>query len=185
MTYAHNQDEGDGPTEAQFLHDEWEERQYQKDMDEQRSLIQPTLQIMPTKGTIALISDYLREIGESNPIETIIRLEALKQAFEQAREKLTELVVTELNKNGGRAAVLGAQLTTKETGVKYDYSKTPRWVEMKKREDAFADERKAFESSLKLVKSNAEITDTESGEVYQITPPIKTSKSSFEIRLAQ
>lgn len=143
-----------------------------------------------TKSRVETMANQIVEIadaGESDSLTLLAKLEFVSQIIETAKSKLREFAVDDLDAYGpeARSGVkrLGVTFKQKETGVKYDYSNTDSWVNLKSLEDSQAEKRKNLESTLKTLKSPMAIVDPETGEMFDANPPIKSSKTSVEITL--
>ena len=144
-------------------------------------------QIVPSKENIASIANRIIESvkeGEQDPLSLSVRLAAIEKVCEQVREGITEIALSELGKHqNGKTEVFGAKVERKEVGVKYDFSLTQKWVDLKAKEDAIATERKNLETMLKTIPGTTQIL--EGDEVIELIPAAKTSKTSFAITLSK
>lgn len=141
----------------------------------------------PEIETLAqLISEEALD-GNTEPIKLCVQLTALIQVCEAAKEKLSEKVLSELDKHNGKTEVLGAKIDRKETGVKYDFSSSEAWKAIKASEDKIAEKRKAVETIAKTLPEGSELsfTDTDTGETMAVVKAYKTSKTSFAITLGK
>jgi hypothetical protein len=145
-----------------------------------------------TKSRVEIMANQIVELadsGETDCLSILAKLEFVSQIIETAKSKLREFAVDDLDAYGPEARTgvkrLGVTFKQKETGVKYDYSNTEAWQNLKSFEDAQAEKRKALESTLKTLKSPMAIIDPETGEMFNANPPIKSSKTSVEITLAK
>jgi len=143
-----------------------------------------------TKSRVETMANQIVEIadaGESDLLTLLAKLEFVSQIIETAKSKLREFAVDDLDAYGpeARSGVkrLGVTFKQKETGVKYDYSNTDSWVNLKSLEDSQAEKRKNLEATLKTLKSPMAIVDPNTGEMFDANPPIKSSKTSVEITL--
>lgn len=132
-----------------------------------------------------IVTEY--ELGNLDPIRFLGRLEFLSQILDKAKAEIREKTVSELEKYGPEAKsgvkIDGISFKLKETGVRYDYSGTKSWSDKKAEIDVLTDELKAIESTLKSLKGKTTILDEETGELLELLPPIKSSKTSVEITL--
>jgi len=153
-----------------------------------KQIISVGTDFLPTKQNISDLSDNIAELatnGEIDVLKTAVQLEAIKKACEQAREKMEEAVLAELQKHGRKAVVLGAKVDEKEVGTKWDYSGSEAWRKAKEEEDKAAAKRKAVEAIAKNIPAETEstYTDTDTGETLSVVRGSKTSKTSFTITL--
>ena len=77
----------------------------------------------------------------------------------------------------------GITFKIKETGVKYDYSNTSLWVLHNQKITELKEESKSIEAQLKSMTKKTTQVDDETGEIFELYPPIKTSKTSIEITI--
>lgn len=142
-----------------------------------------------TKARAQHFANLLIEINEDGHVDTLTalaRVEFMSQVIEAVKGKLRENATDELYlHNEAKTGVvrLGVTFKHKETAVKYDFSNTPKWVAIKKMEDEVGEQRKAIEAQLKTLSKAATMLDEETGELLQLLPPIKTSKTTVEITL--
>jgi hypothetical protein len=137
------------------------------------------------KVSSVIVTEY--ELGNLNPLRFLGRLEFLSQVIDKAKAEIREKSLSELEKYGSETKsgvkIDGISFKIKETGVRYDYSLTKSWTDKKSEIDILTEELKAIEATLKSLKSKATILDEETGELIELLPPIKTSKTSIEISL--
>lgn len=78
----------------------------------------------------------------------------------------------------------GFEFTPKEAGVRYDFSNCnhPHFTRLSEQKKGIEVELKELETTLKTLTKPTTIVDDESGEIVQIYPPIKSSKSIIEVR---
>lgn len=127
--------------------------------------------------------------GNIDTLSTLAHIEFMSQVIEMAKEELRSRAVVELDLYGGEAKTgvvkHGVTFRQKEAGVRYNFENTPAWTEIKSREDVIASERKSLEEQLKMIKSKQTILDESTGELKELFPAIKTSKTTVEITLAR
>lgn len=127
------------------------------------------------------------EAGNVDVLSALARLEFMAQVIEKAKEDLRKRAVDELDLYGAEAKAgvkrFGVTFKQKEVGTRYSFDNTKQWLEAKAKEDAIAGERKALEERLKLLKSKITLLDEHTGELNELYPAIKTSKTSVEISL--
>lgn len=132
-----------------------------------------------------LVTEF--EFGSIEPLHFLGRLEFLSQIIEKAKAEIREKSLDQLEKYGSEAKagvkIQGIQFKIKETGVKYDYSNTEKWKILKSEIDEKNEGLKGLEAQLKAIKSKQTIVDEETGEIMELNPPVKSSKTSIEITL--
>ena len=90
--------------------------------------------IEPSKFSIELLKQtivqHFRETGD-NPLEMLVKAEAIIQLLDGIRADLKEDVVDILTTHPqGKAEVLGAEVSKFESGVKYAYDGDYTWLKM-------------------------------------------------------
>jgi hypothetical protein len=140
------------------------------------------------KTTAQSLLDEVQE-GSIDTLSTLAHLEFMSQVIELAKEELRTRAVAELDLYGAEARVgvvrHGVTFQQREVGVRYNFENTPSWNEIKAKEDAIAGQRKELEEQLKVLKSKQTILDEGTGELIEMNPPIKTSKTSVAITLSK
>jgi hypothetical protein len=143
-----------------------------------------------SKSNVLKYSEELVNLTEEGHLDTLTalaRIEFLSQVLETAKASLREKAVDELDLYGpeSKTGVVksGVTFKHKETAVKYDFSNTEHWRSIKANEDQISESRKEFEKFLKTLKQKSTILDEETGEMNQVFPPIKSSKTTVEITL--
>lgn len=127
--------------------------------------------------------------GRVDTLTALARLEFISQVIDNAISRLRETATDDLYLYGSEAKtgvkILGVTFKHKETAVKYDFSKTAKWNELKAIEDTAADNRKQLEAQLKTLNKSTVNVDPETGEMVELNPPMKTSKTTVEITLSK
>jgi hypothetical protein len=127
--------------------------------------------------------------GNIDTLSTLAHLEFMSQVIELAKDELRQSAVNELDLYGPEAKTgvvkHGVTFQHREVGVRYNFENTPVWNEIKAKEDAIALERKDLEEQLKVLKSKQTILHEGTGELIEMNPPIKTSKTSVTITLSK
>lgn len=139
--------------------------------------------IEPSKFSIELLKQtivqHFRETGE-NPLDMIVKAEAVIQLLEGIRAELKQDVIDILDRfPQGKAEVLGAEVLKAESGVKYAYDGDYTWSKLNQELDAIKYKMKERESLLKTIKEP--LVDPETGEM--IHPAPKYSTTTFKISL--
>lgn len=150
-----------------------------------------TLKLMPsTTSEVARFSYQLIKgvkSGEINPLELIVQLHALTKVYEEVREEIEENVLKEAEKYPEKVIErYGARIEKTEVGTKYNYatSKDIEWERLDSEYKTLERRRKEREEFLRALKEPMTAVNEETGEVYKITPPFKTSKAGFKIYLS-
>jgi len=125
------------------------------------------------------IVEHFKETGES-PLETLVRMDAISQLFDEVRADLRDLVVGELDKYPqGKAEVLGSEVSRIESGVKYIYEQDYAWDKLNKEVESLKYALKEREKMLRSITSP--VVDPETGEMVHPAPRVSTT--TFKISL--
>ena len=124
--------------------------------------------------------------GYLDPIKTTSSIKNLQSILSDIEAFLKDMVIEELEKNGGKMELYGLSLVKKEAGTKYDYSKTNdnTYLELAHKLDIAKKDLKEREDFLKSLPVDGQmITDESTGDVYKIYRPIKSSTTTFTASL--
>lgn len=123
--------------------------------------------------------------GEVNPIQYYVQARSLMEILKQFSENpgVKACVLSEMEKYGKSVDMFGARLDIRETACRTDYSGCGdivynRLIEQKEELDKKIKER---EASLKVLSSSRTEVDEETGEVFTIYPPARSSVTSFAV----
>lgn len=125
--------------------------------------------------------------GDVSPLETVAKMKSIQEVITLflKDEEVTKAVIDQVDKygKGEIPTSSGASFQVKETGVKYDFSQCndPVWNNLKEQADRINEELKEREKYLKVIKNHKTEIDEETGEVYTIIPPIRTSTTSYTV----
>lgn len=146
------------------------------------------LRILPTtkleiarfaKGVVQSVLD-----GTANPLEIHVMLKAFDKASELIVDEIRSNVMAELDKYSEKSIHLfGVQIDKTEVATKYNYStsKDPEWERLDVEVNTATERRKAREAFLRTLREPMTLVNEETGEVYKISPPLKTSVSGVKI----
>ena len=125
--------------------------------------------------------------GDVSPLDAVAKMKSLQEvitAFLKNKD-VVSAVLNECDKygKGETPTSNGAAFTVKETGVKYDFSGCgdPVWNRLKEESDRISEQMKEREQYLKIIKGTKTEIDEETGEVYTLNQPTRTSTTSFAI----
>jgi transcriptional/translational regulatory protein YebC/TACO1 len=148
------------------------------------------LRLMPSKASeVARFSKGIIEAvksGDANPLEVLVMLRSLEAVSELVREEIEENVNAEADRFNEKVIErYGARIEKREVGVKYNYARSGDIEYERLKVDAETaksrlSEREAF---LKALKEPITLVNKETGEVYEVNPPLKTSKSGVAVYL--
>jgi len=124
--------------------------------------------------------------GERNPLELAVVLKAIEDTISKLRkdEEIENSIQKEFEKHRQKNIELyGGKMTLKETGVKYDYSRSLVWLKLTETKTEAENKVKEHESFLKTLKDKTIIVDEKSGETFELWPPVKTSLTKVTVSI--
>lgn len=123
--------------------------------------------------------------GSINQVEIAVILKGMEEVVKKLRTdpEIEEYILDEVSKHGKKCNYGGAELSIKDTGVKYDYSvcNDSRWNDLIIDISNLKDKLKERENTLK--SHNEEWVNPETGE--EILPPIRTAKEKVIVTLSK
>lgn len=143
-----------------------------------------------TKSNVSVFADMIIKTSDDGHVDVLTllaRIEFISQVIDQAKDKLKENAVDELALYGPESKsgvkMHGVTFKVMESGVKYDFTETQYWNDLKSAETKTTDTRKEFETLLKTIKKATQIAIPDTGEMIDLIPPIKSSKTTMSISL--
>jgi len=137
-----------------------------------------------SKIEINMFVDHVKnalEEGNSNPLGVLKAFKAIEKSFETLKPKITELALIEAKKYPGKSFELfGAEFSTKEAGIRWDYSNCndPELTKLNKELELAQLAVKQRQEVLQTLDSPVhENVNEDTGEVYTIYPPVKKSST--------
>jgi hypothetical protein len=108
---------------------------------------------------------------------------AMEKVFEKIKPTLIENALNEISKFEKNAVIKGSEFSIVEAGVKYDYSDCNdiEYNSLTTQIEALKSALKDRETFLKAIKAPMQMIDENSGEVYTICPPKKTSSTTLKV----
>lgn len=149
-----------------------------------------TLRLMPT--TASQIGQFSKQLiqgvqeGNINPLELLVVLRALGGVSKTVLDCINENIQTAADKyNEKEFEVFGAKIQKGDVGVEYDYKSSGDrdWERFATDEATAAARRKERETFLRSLKEPMSVLDEDSGETWQIRPPLRRSKSGVKVFL--
>jgi riboflavin synthase alpha subunit len=122
----------------------------------------------------------------------VLRIEATMKSMEDVikdyrkNDRVREILLDEVAKYPkGIAEVYNATFTTKETGVKYDYSGSGHklYNEIVEQINDLTEQKKELENEMRIHKSTYVYTDIETGESYEVNPPFRTASQQVVVTI--
>lgn len=149
------------------------------------------LRVMPsTAQQVAKFSKGIIESvksGDANALEVLVMLRALELVSELVRDEIGANVLTAAEKyHEKKFEAFGAIIERCENGTKYSYetSKDVEWEQLDSEFKNIERRRKEREEFLRTLREPMTVVNQETGEVYEIRPPLKKSKSGVRVYLA-
>lgn len=140
-----------------------------------------------SKLSVRTVADQLIELAEQgNPLEVKLKLKAMSEAIEDACKKIDKMARDEAEKYGAKTFdFMGCSIGLIEAGTKYDFSNCGD-IELERMTadyEALGERIKKRKEILKNADPGTVMTDKETGETYEVNPPIKSSTSTIKITL--
>jgi hypothetical protein len=125
------------------------------------------------------------ESGSLDALEVHIRCKAFMVALTQVIESIESTTLAEAEKHGKSFDFKSARIEVKELGSKWHFDKSndSKYFSIKSNIEKLDIERKDRETFLKSLKSKTSILDEETGELIEVFPPYKTSKTGITVTL--
>ena len=144
------------------------------------------VQINQTTPSKASLDGYVKDIieyaesNEGNPIEISAKLDFMMKICDIAKKEIKPAVIKELEKAKERKDYFGYKVEVKETGTKYDYSNCgdAKWYDLQEQLEKLKVKISDRETFLKAIKEPIMVADEETGEMFKVMPPVKTSTTS-------
>lgn len=122
------------------------------------------------------------DAGEINALDAVAFVTAVEAMAKDAKAKIMEAALEEFAKHGEKELEWkGAKISQMEAGVRYDYSNDPVWAEVKAEENAWAEQRKEVEATLKTLKRPTEMQEGDT--MVTRMPPVKTSTTTLKVTI--
>ena len=123
--------------------------------------------------------------GEIDPIKAVVQAKSLLETLTLfLKDKgVNDLVLREVEKYGKQTSKDGATIAIKEVGSKWDYSECgdPIYNRLSSQKAEIEEKLKEREALLKATREPRTEVDEETGEVYTVNPPSKSSTTSYAI----
>jgi hypothetical protein len=148
-----------------------------------------TLKLMPENlsQAVTFAEKLTSEIenGIVNPLDVLAQVKCIEKSFELLKDKLMQFALEEAEKYEKSFEFKSVKIERSELGTKYDFSKTNdfRLAKIMTKVNEFNEQKKAREATLKTLKEKLIEVDEETGETFEIYPPIKTSTTGLKVTL--
>lgn len=124
--------------------------------------------------------------GEVPALQMLAYLKAVEEAVKKVKTAINDVAIDEaMNEGKGEFTCFGCKMILKETGVKYDYSVVPSWLNTQRKIDALKDLQKEIEGKAKFASERSPYIDcdTETGEQTEILGIPRTSTTAVAVTL--
>jgi hypothetical protein len=125
-------------------------------------------------------------LGERSALDYAVYLAAIEKVFKELRtdEELENAILNEHEKRNEKSFdYKGATLTRSETGVSYDFESDSKWVTLDRLKKQIDTEIKEREKILKAITNVLIEVDADTGQIIEIYPPLKKSKTKVVVTL--
>lgn len=146
----------------------------------------------PTKSEIENQSQEIiakiNDSGEINPLKVATAMKAIETSMGIIKKGISEAVLEEAQRHEAKSFDYdGHSLQIREAGARYDYSNCndPELDRMMVQKNNLEAKIKQRQEWLKAAPEGATVVDQETGEVYEIYPPEKSSTTAVSITLAK
>lgn len=137
----------------------------------------------------AMAAECVKNILEGNvdTLQAVVQAKSINEVTSLflKDDRVREMVINECGKydKNERATFRGAEVTVKESGVKYNFTECNDVIYSQLVEDllSLTSKVKEREKFLKAVTKPLTAIDEETGEVYTILPPSKSSTTTFAV----
>jgi hypothetical protein len=137
-----------------------------------------------TKSELENLASILLEQSEGYEIELYIFAKKLEFLSKTLQEISHEYSLSEAEKMKGES-IYNSKVEVKDVGVKYDYSvcKYAPYDTLLSNKKELETEIKGVEALLKSINKPTTIVDEETGDVMNVSPPLRTSKTSIVLTI--
>lgn len=148
-----------------------------------------TLTNLNTKAAVAAkaaeITAAVKD-GEADALGAWVALKAVENCVKQAQKDIERNALSAAMLYGARQfEAFGASVQVKEGGVRMDYADCGdrEYDDLCDRINALLARKKELEAILAAHKERWVKTDTDTGEVYEVLPPVRTAKETLAVTL--
>jgi hypothetical protein len=148
------------------------------------------LRLMPSKASE--VANFSMQIvkavqnGDANPLEVLVMLRSLEAVSELVREYIEDNINAEADRYNEKIIErYGAKIEKAELGVRYNYAKSGdiEYERLKTDADTAKSRLNEREAFLKALKEPLTLVNEDTGEIYKVCPPLKTSKTGVRVYL--
>lgn len=123
------------------------------------------------------------EDGEYSALELFVKCKAFQKSIDLILQGIEESALNEAQREGKSFPKYNASVSIREVGTKWFYDKTndPTIAEIQSQKAGITEKEKERQTFLKSLKNPMMVLDEESGELVQIFPARKESKTGLVI----
>lgn len=139
---------------------------------------------MPKQEISAMAQNMVHQSKESgdDTLSQLALASKFKHFFTEIESQLNKASIEDLRKfENGKLSKHGVEFSITETGIKYDYSKTQKWLDLQKQIDELIEKQKQVEKFCRALNAGQSLTevDTETGEAFVFVGPSKSSTETI------
>jgi hypothetical protein len=137
-----------------------------------------------TKSELNDLASILLEISEGRELDLYIFGKKIEYLSKVIQEITHEYALSEAEKMKGES-IYNSKVEVKDVGVKYDYNvcKYAPYDNLLSNKKEIETELKSIETLLKSLNKPTTIVDEETGDVMNVSPPLRTSKTSIVLTI--
>ena len=137
-----------------------------------------------TKSELNDLASILLELSEGRELDLYIFGKKIEYLSKVIQEVTHEYSLSEAEKMKGES-IYNSKVEVKDVGVKYDYSKCnyAPYDTLLSNKKELETEIKGVEALLKSINKPTTIVDEETGDVMNVSPPLRTSKTSIVLTI--
>ena len=150
------------------------------------------LRLMPSKGKEVATFSYqiIKAVRDGNvdPLEVLVMLRSIEHVSELVREEIEDHILKEAEKYSEKVIErYGAKIEKAELNTRYVYktSGDQEWERLDAEINSLQERKKDREAFLQALKEPIQVLHPETGELEEIKPPVKKSKSGVKVYLGK
>lgn len=123
--------------------------------------------------------------GHEDALQLLVGIKAMQKLLDAIVERIEESALNEALLEAKRFEKFGAKIEVREVGARYNFDncQDPVLARLTEAKKQWSDLEKDRQTLLKTLRGRTEMLDTETGEIINVLPPIKTSKTGVVITL--
>jgi hypothetical protein len=137
-----------------------------------------------TKSELNDLASILLEVSEGRELDLYIFGKKIEYLSKVIQEITHEYSLSEAEKIKGES-IYNSKIEVKDTGIKYDYSACnyAPYDSLISKKIELESNQKTMEALLKALNKKTTILDNETGELLEVKPPTRTSKTSIVLTI--